>query len=1167
MVSELYLGKTRIVNRPLASSGEFVSKDGSSYYCISNYHKLPTFFTSMVSSSNHWFYIASSGALSCGRIDPDRALFPYYTVDKIEENAANTGAMSIFRVQSGDRTYLWEPFCRSTVDVYDVTRKFYKSASGDKVIFEEINHELGLIFSYSWTCSDLFGFVRESQMQNISEQELLIDVLDGIQNILPAGANRSAQNELSCLLDAYKKNELDLPTKLALFTMSSILVDKAEPAESLKATSVWSDGAGDSMILISSQQVDAFRYGESLRPEELVNGMRGSYFVNKRITSKPGSFNRWKIVADIEQSASALVRLQNQLEVDRLGLGDELELDLKRGREKLCRLIHAADGAQITEDRMMDVHHFANVLFNVMRGGVFAQNMDIQSADFASYVKRCNVTVYRRHEKNWPTLPLQMTYQNLSETLLNWQDAALLRLAIAYLPLTFSRRHGDPSRPWNNFVINVKNSDGSERYDYQGNWRDLFQNWEALGRSFPMFTKGMIARFVNASTADGYNPYRIMKDNMEWEEPNPHDPWANIGYWGDHQLIYLLRFLEWAEAHNPQLLPMMFNEELYSYAEVPYTIKPYHELLKDSKNTVDFDEEKDKKLKQRAAIHGSDGKSCWTGDEVYQVNLLEKILVSLLTKISNFVPEGGIWLNTQRPEWNDANNALVGHGLSMVTVCYLRRYLQFMLELFSDPERSLAMAFPISIEVVKFFRECMNVFAEKQPLLAASWTSQQRRHFVDQLGQIGSEYRSLIYTHGFSGHKVSLSQQDIVTFFRMARDHMDQSIRSNRREDGLYHSYNLMTLEADGGVGIRQLYEMLEGQVAVLSSGLLQAEEALSVIRALRMSRMYRADQHSYMLYPERTLPRFLEKNRIESEKVESIRLVQQMLERQDKRLFEVDARGFYHFHDSLQNATCLQELLAQLAQESQYGPWVEAARAKLLDLYEDTFDHKAFTGRSGTFYGYEGIGCIYWHMVAKLLLAVQEVLAQAVEQDASPGTLEGLRSAYFDIRSGLGFSKSPSVWGAFPFDPYSHTPKHALARQPGMTGQVKEEVLTRFEELGIQVEQGLLRFHPYLLRPEEFLRTPQAFTLYDEHGTKRELHVPADALGFTYCQVPIVYQLGDRAQIRVIFHSGASEVIIGLILTSELSQAVLRRTGVIKQIEVMITADLLCPIALAKSE
>ena len=34
-------------------------------------------------------------------------------------------------------------------------------------------------------------------------------------------------------------------------------------------------------------------------------------------------------------------------------------------------------------------------------------------------------------------------------------------------------------------------------------------------------------------------------------------------------------------------------------------------------------------------------------------------------------------MNTQRPEWNDANNALVGNGVSMVTFYYLRRFLVY----------------------------------------------------------------------------------------------------------------------------------------------------------------------------------------------------------------------------------------------------------------------------------------------------------------------------------------------------------------------------------------------------------------------------------------------------------------------------------------------------------
>ena len=36
-------------------------------------------------------------------------------------------------------------------------------------------------------------------------------------------------------------------------------------------------------------------------------------------------------------------------------------------------------------------------------------------------------------------------------------------------------------------------------------------------------------------------------------------------------------------------------------------------------------------------------------DDVCKVNLAEKILVTLLSKIANFIPDAGIWMNAQRP--------------------------------------------------------------------------------------------------------------------------------------------------------------------------------------------------------------------------------------------------------------------------------------------------------------------------------------------------------------------------------------------------------------------------------------------------------------------------------------------------------------------------------------
>jgi hypothetical protein len=293
-------------------------------------------------------------------------------------------------------------------------------------------------------------------------------------------------------------------------------------------------------------------------------------------------------------------------------------------------------------------------------------------------------------------------------------SADLLRLSYAYLPLTFSRRHGDPSRPWNRFAINIKQPDGTQKLDYEGNWRDIFQNWEALACSYPEFVESMISTFLNATTVDGYNPYRITYAGIDWEIPEPSNPWANIGYWSDHQIIYLQKLMEISRNFHPGKLQEFLDKSLFSSANVPYQIKPYSDLLKDPNNTIDFDWALEKQVEARVNEVGTDGKLVFTKDgQVLRVSLVEKLLILLLAKLANFVPEGGIWMNTQRPEWNDANNALVGKGLSVVTLCYLRRYIAFCQDLF---HQNTAGTFHLSVEVRQFFERVFQILKQYPPL-------------------------------------------------------------------------------------------------------------------------------------------------------------------------------------------------------------------------------------------------------------------------------------------------------------------------------------------------------------------------------------------------------------------------------------------------------------------
>jgi hypothetical protein len=661
----------------------------------------------------------------------------------------------------------------------------------------------------------------------------------------------------------------------------------------------------------------------------------------------------------------------------------------------------------------------------------------------------------------------------------------------------------------------------------------------------------MIAKFLNATTADGYNPYRITRDGIEWEIPSPEDPWANIGYWSDHQIVYLQKLLEISSRVHPGRLAAMLGRRAFSHANVPYRIKPYAALLADAYDTIVFDRDLDRKTQETVARMGTDGRLVLdAAGRVFHVSLAEKLLILLLAKLSNLVPGGGIWMNTQRPEWNDANNALVGKGLSVITACYLHRFIAFCRDLFAA---SGLREIVLTRKASAFLAATHAALEQHSSLLhAPAVGDRQRRAVMDALGQAGSDYRLDLYESGFSGESDDRGLDQVLSFLELAQRYVEHTIRANERPDHLYHAYNILHLDS-GVASIAHLYEMLEGQVAVLSSGLLSAEQSLALLSSLRASSMYRADQHSYMLYPDRPLPGFMQKNQLPADSVRDSALIAALVAHDDRTLVLRDENGTYHFCGSFRNARDVERALAALAQREEYAALVDAERNRVLALFERIFNHSAFTGRSGTFFAYEGLGSIYWHMVSKLLLAVQETFFRAVEDRAPQAAIEALADAYYDIRQGIGFNKTPDLYGAFPTDPYSHTPAGQGAKQPGMTGQVKEELLTRLGELGVFVERGALSFRPVLLRRDEFLPDETVFAYVDIRGETRSVALPVHALAFTTCQVPIVYIDGAESKIEIRYANGRVREVVGSALDAEASRHILQRDGHIAQITVTV--------------
>ena len=994
--------------------GQFITINGERFYEIANYDEMQPFFISLASDTDLWMYLSSTGGLTAGRRSPEEALFPYYTDDKITESYEFTGPKTVIKVKGEpflvNGELLWKPFSSQQQDVFVLSRKIAKSTVGNQIVFCEENHTLKLRFSYIWAPAGKHGWVRRATLENLGNRATEVSIDDRLQNVLPAGVERKTQNEFSTLVDGYKKTELVPGTSLALFRMEAILVDRAEPSESLTCNTVYGLG------------LPGAKYDKT--PSK---GVRGAFVAETSLCLPAHSSQTWYNVLDVSKDAVAVHELMHFItQPDAI---EVIEAAMRESTETLKRIVAQNDGVQETGDEANDARHFANVLFNTMRGGYY------------------------------------LTYPPKKGE--GEED----------LPLTFGRRHGDPSRPWNLFNIRVQDEKGNPVVAYQGNWRDIFQNWEALSLSYPLYINHIIAKFLNSSTADGYNPYRISNEGIDYEVIEPENPWSNIGYWGDHQIIYLLKLLEISYNHRPQELQALLNERKYSFANVPYRLKSYAAIVADPKNSIWFDDEEHKRIQSLLPTRGAEAKMLLDDNmQVRLTTMADKLLITLLTKLSNFVPEAGIWMNTLRPEWNDANNALVGYGASMVTLCYMRRYVAFLQKIVQEDVT-------LGVETLTFLRS-----------IRRAYQNANAKQFLDIVGTAGETYREKVYA-GLSGKTEVLEKEELQEFLKVTLRKIDESIRANKRSDGLYEAYNLIKFtENESDIEISHLYPMLEGQVAVLSSGILSGEEVADLLDAMRHSDLYREDQRSYMLYPNRRRKTFLEMNNL-PEAAKELPVVQKYL----GSILKQDCDGGIHFDAKYRNANELPD--------------------ELKDLYEQVFNHHAFTGRSGTFYKYEGLGCIYWHMVSKLLLAVGENIQREADENPSPqGKVLGrLVSHYFAIREGIGSHKNPAEYGAFPFDPYSHTPSMAGAQQPGMTGQVKEDIISRFFELGVSVHDGQITFCPTMLKDTDFVN---------------------GELRFTYCGTEIIYSRKSKVESRKTFT-----------LTKEQSAHLFARDGEIKQL------------------
>jgi len=360
-VPGIHLGAAILHEPDAGVSGGFATIDGERYAKICNVDRMPPFLMNVVSDGDLWLFAGSNGPFTTGRRSPDMALFPYRTADKILEHADSGGMLTILLVTRNGVTSLWEPW-RDCERTYEITRNLYKSVTGTSLVFEEINHSLGLSFRATLAGCDEFGLARETVLENLIGEPATVRYLDGWHQLIPPGVTQDVHARLSYLATGYMRHERVPGTPLAIYTLNTAISDRPEPSESLRAAAAWSVGHADPVILLSSRQVGAFRRGDPVRAEDEVRGEIGAYLVADSVGLEDGARHRWSTVGDTGLDHATLEDLRYRL-ADPAPLARSLRESVAASRAGILRRVAGADALQRTADEAATAHHVASVLY------------------------------------------------------------------------------------------------------------------------------------------------------------------------------------------------------------------------------------------------------------------------------------------------------------------------------------------------------------------------------------------------------------------------------------------------------------------------------------------------------------------------------------------------------------------------------------------------------------------------------------------------------------------------------------------------------------------------------------------------------------------------------------------------------------------------------------
>ncbi|MBH0230784.1 cellobiose phosphorylase [Halobacillus yeomjeoni] len=832
------------------------------YFVIEDFDRAKTFSSFLPGLAGLYgvpmwaFYVnRGQGMVSFGVQDKNNAITEFYPANQAYERVSTNGFRTFIKIQGNDDSVVFEPF--SDGSTKNVKRTMY--IKENELIVKERNEKYGIettVTYFTLPHENYASLMRKVDVENISEEELSIEVVDGLPSILPFGiedaAYKAVGNTLKSWMDVFNL-ENDIP----YYRVRSSTGDTAEVEEVTKGH-FYASYAEDGSLL--KPIVDAsILFGEntSLRfPDRFETESVSELLEKEQITANkvPCGFSAYSV--QLSPQASTVLRTMvghvNDLEIlqeKKEDLASAAFFDKKY--EEAQQLVDelTSDIGTKTGSDMFDGYTKQSYLDNVLRGG-------------------------------YPVL-----LENEKEP---------------FLYYVYSRKHGDLERDYNFFSVAPEFfSQGN------GNFRDVNQNRRNDIFFKPEVGDYNIKLFMSLIQADGYNPLvvkgayfeLIEKEDLGWlenlftDEDDFHymkkrlqtsfTPGAIVqsivdrnialtvtpeeflrtvlshseqeidaefgeGYWVDHWTYNLDLIKNYLKVFPDQKKDLLFNDRSYRYFTSPVFINPRSEkyVLADDK------------VRQYGAItemHESKaGNWLKTKEgELYKSTLFSKMFSLALLKFATLDPQGmGVEMEANKPGWNDSMNGLPGiFGSGMSETVELKRLLQFMME--CELEDTV-----LPVEVA----------ALVQDVKTALQKNLSDYEYWDAVSTARESYRSAI-KDGLDGKEEVLTASDVQDLLHLFMEKVDAGIEKAKDLGGglvpTYFYYEAAQYEVkrdeEGQVvtnekgyplvdvqsfDVQVLPHFLEGPARALKG--MDAEQAGELHQSVRKSDLYDKKLHMY---------------------------------------------------------------------------------------------------------------------------------------------------------------------------------------------------------------------------------------------------------------------------------------------------------------------------------